>query len=151
MFRLIWRKEWMRALKTAWCMWAMVSTVLIKSVWGPQAWELKRKVKRKASPIGLSRARGPLLWHLLLSATLLPSQQKHVLLAYAVLTCIPLFATPWMVTHQLFCNWDFSGKNTGVGCHFFLQGIFCNPEIQLCVFCVGRQILYLLSHQGSPA
>ena len=22
------------------------------------------------------------------------------------------------------CPWDFPGKNTGVGCHFLLQGIF---------------------------
>ena len=25
---------------------------------------------------------------------------------------------------RLCCPWDFPGKNTGVGCHFFLQGIF---------------------------
>ena len=25
---------------------------------------------------------------------------------------------------RLLCPWDFSGKNTGVGCHFLLQGIF---------------------------
>ena len=25
---------------------------------------------------------------------------------------------------RLFCPWDFPGKNTGVSCHFFLQGIF---------------------------
>ena len=25
---------------------------------------------------------------------------------------------------KLLCLWDFSGKNTGVGCHFLLQGIF---------------------------
>ena len=24
------------------------------------------------------------------------------------------------------CPWDFPGKNIGVGCHFFLQGIFLN-------------------------
>ena len=24
----------------------------------------------------------------------------------------------------LLCPWDFPGKNTGVGCHFLLQGIF---------------------------
>ena len=24
---------------------------------------------------------------------------------------------------SLFCPWDFPGKNTGVGCHFLLQGI----------------------------
>ena len=25
---------------------------------------------------------------------------------------------------RLFCSWNFSGKNTGVGCHFLLPGIF---------------------------
>ena len=45
---------------------------------------------------------------------------------------------------------DSPGKNTGVGCHAFLQGIFpiqeLNPGLPHC-----RRILYLLSHQGSPA
>ena len=40
------------------------------------------------------------------------------------------------------------GKNTGVGCHFLLRGIFptqgSNPALLHC-----RQILYHLSHQGS--
>ena len=39
------------------------------------------------------------------------------------------------------CPWDFPGKNTGVGCHFLLQGIFLtqglNLHLQHC-----RQILY---------
>ena len=30
----------------------------------------------------------------------------------------------------VFCPWDFSGKNTGVGCHFLLQGIFLGPETE---------------------
>ena len=34
---------------------------------------------------------------------------------------------------RLLCLWDFPGKNTGVGCHFFLQGIFLiqglNPHL----------------------
>ena len=34
------------------------------------------------------------------------------------------FATPWTVAHQFLCPWDFPGKNTEVGCHFLLQGIF---------------------------
>ena len=42
-----------------------------------------------------------------------------------------------------------SGKNTGVGCHAILQGIFptqgSNPGLLRC-----RPILYCLSHQGSP-
>ena len=45
---------------------------------------------------------------------------------------------------------DSPGKNTGVGCHTFLQGVFptlgLNPgSISHC-----RQMLYHLSHQGSP-
>ena len=47
------------------------------------------------------------------------------------------------------CPWDSPGKNTGVGCHALLQGIFStqgsNPSLPHC-----RQILYHLSHQGSP-
>ena len=43
----------------------------------------------------------------------------------------------------------FPGKSTGVGCHFLLQGIFptqgLNPGLPHC-----RQMLYHLSHQGSP-
>ena len=41
------------------------------------------------------------------------------------------------------------GKNTGVGCHFLLQGIFPTQRSNLgLLHC--RQILYHLSHQGSP-
>ena len=43
---------------------------------------------------------------------------------------------------------DSPGKNTEVGCHALLQGIFptqgLNPELLHC-----KQILYRLSHQGS--
>ena len=34
------------------------------------------------------------------------------------------FATPWTVTDRLLWPCDFTGKNTGMGCHFLLQGIF---------------------------
>ena len=46
---------------------------------------------------------------------------------------------------RLLRPWDFPGKNTGVGCHCLLQGIF--PTQGLNPHC--RQILYHLSHQGS--
>ena len=49
---------------------------------------------------------------------------------------------------KLLRPWDFPGKNTGVGCHFLLQGIFptqgSNPGLLHC-----RQTLYRLSHQGT--
>ena len=38
---------------------------------------------------------------------------------------------------RLLCPWDFPGKNTGLGCHFLLQGIFStlgsNPHLLLCL------------------
>ena len=35
-------------------------------------------------------------------------------------------ATPWTIAHQarFLCPWNSPGMNTGVGCHFVLQGIF---------------------------
>ena len=33
-------------------------------------------------------------------------------------------ATPWTVASRLLCPWDSPGKNTGVGFHALLQGIF---------------------------
>ena len=47
------------------------------------------------------------------------------------------------VDTRLLCPWDPPGKNTGVGCHFLLQGIFLTQGSHF------RQILYHLSHQGS--
>ena len=48
---------------------------------------------------------------------------------------------------RLLHAWDSPGKNTGVGCHALLQGIFptqgSNPALLHC-----RWILYHLSHQG---
>ena len=48
---------------------------------------------------------------------------------------------------MLLCPWDSSGKNTGVGCHALLQGIFLTQESDPCLL-PCRQILYRLSHQG---
>ena len=32
------------------------------------------------------------------------------------LSCVQLYATPWTVSHQALCPWNFPGKNTGVDC-----------------------------------
>ena len=82
--------------------------------------------------------------------------------ANRVILCCPLL--PLSVGHSVMSDslqphglqptrllhpWDSPGKNTGVGCHFLLQGIFptqgLNPGLLYC-----RQILYQLSYQGSP-
>ena len=45
--------------------------------------------------------------------------------------------------------WNSPGKNTGVGCHFLLQGIFLtqgsNPGLLHC-----RKMLFPRTHKGSP-
>ena len=53
---------------------------------------------------------------------------------------------------RLLCSWDSRGKNTGVGCHFLLQGIFLTQGLNPCLLHLlhCRQILYSLSHLGSP-
>ena len=64
------------------------------------------------------------------------------ILVYSVIQLCPILT-------RLLCPWDFLGKNSRVGCHFLLQEIFLtqgsNPRLLHC-----RQILYSLSHKGSP-
>ena len=50
---------------------------------------------------------------------------------------------------RLLRPWNSPGKNTGVGSHSLLQGIFPSQESNL-GFLYCRQILYHLSHWGSP-
>ena len=61
-----------------------------------------------------------------------------------------LCLTLWLQPSSFLCPWNSLGKNTGVGSHSLLQGIFptqeSNPGLTHC-----RQILYCLSHQGSPS
>ena len=55
---------------------------------------------------------------------------------------------PWAVACGLLYPWNSSGKNTGVGCHSFLQEIlptqWFNPGLLHC-----RQFPYYQSHYGS--
>ena len=69
-----------------------------------------------------------------------------------VLRCfsrVRLFLNSWTVALQAPLSMDSLGKNTGVGGLSLLQWIFptpgSNPGLQHC-----KQILYQLSHQGSP-
>ena len=65
-----------------------------------------------------------------------------------VLSHAQFFATPLTVAHQVPCPRDSPCENTGVGCHFHLQGIFLTQELNTnLLHC--RQTLYHLSHQGS--
>ena len=64
--------------------------------------------------------------------------------------CVCVLVTqsnPTLQSHEL-CAWNSPGKNTGVGCHFLLQGIFStqglSPGLLHC-----RQILSRLGHKYS--
>ena len=57
---------------------------------------------------------------------------------------VQLFATPWTVAHQLLCPWDSPGKNTGVGGHARLQGIFLTQGLNPC-------LLHLLHWQAGSS
>ena len=61
------------------------------------------------------------------------------------------FLSPFgLLPARLLCPWDCPGKNTGVGCHALLQGIFWTQGWSLCLLYLlhCRLILYLLSHRG---
>ena len=51
---------------------------------------------------------------------------------------------------RLLCPWNFPGKNSGVGCHFLLQGIFPSRDGDQthisCISCIGR---WILSHRAT--
>ena len=41
-----------------------------------------------------------------------------------------------MGVDSLLCPWDSPSKNTGVGCHFFLQGMFQTQGLNPCLLCL---------------
>ena len=76
---------------------------------------------------------------------------------YAVLCSVPSVVSNSLQpygpqTTRLLCPRDSPGKNTRVGCHAILQGIFPTQESNLCLLYLlhRRQILYPLSHLGNP-
>ena len=51
---------------------------------------------------------------------------------------------------RLLCPKNFLGKNTGVSCHFLLQGFLLSQELNPCLLCLLQVDSLPLSHQGSP-
>ena len=75
---------------------------------------------------------------------------------YMIVLCAQLLSHVWLFVTPMDCSppgssvhGDSPGKNTGLGCHAFLQGIFLAQESNRgLLHC--KQILYQLSCQGSP-
>ena len=53
-----------------------------------------------------------------------PTLLYAVCYAKMLQSCLTLLQPHGLWPTRLHCQWDFSGKNTGVGCHALLQGIF---------------------------
>ena len=49
---------------------------------------------------------------------------------------VQLFVILWITASRFLCPWDFPGKNTGVDCHFLLQGIFLTQGLNPCLLCL---------------
>ena len=104
----------------------------------------KNKDRRVADPETMSLASLPILtsfqmplWQFVLS---LPRIFYSVCsLLVGVHACmLSLFICVWLWPHglspaRLLCPWDSPGKNTGVGCHTLLQGIFPTLGSKLCL------------------
>ena len=53
----------------------------------------------------------------------------HFVLIY--FSCVHLCVTLWIAPARVLCPWDSPGKNTEVGCHALLQGIFPTQGLNL--------------------
>ena len=74
------------------------------------------------------------------------------MLKFSVAQSCPTLQPHGLQAAKILFPWDFSGKNTGAGCHFLLQGIFptqgSNPHL-LCLLHY-RQILYHWAIREAP-
>ena len=76
------------------------------------------------------------LYPLLVSETDLPYVQR---LACACSVMFNSLQPHGLQPTRLLCTWNFPDKNTGMGCHFLLQGIFPTQGWNLHLFCLQHQ------------
>ena len=69
----------------------------------------------------------------------IPAAVAGPLRAKCLLRCfshVHLFMALWTVPRQAPRPWNFPGRNTGVGCHFLLEGIFLTQGSNLHLLCL---------------
>ena len=72
--------------------------------------------------------------------------------AYASYSVVSILCGPLDYSlPRLFCPWDFSGKKTGVDCHFLLQGVFPTQESNLHLCLLHFRLIFLSAEpSGKP-
>ena len=82
------------------------------------------------------------LWSLVSFLTLATSNQTYHILSIlynsccccsVAKSCLTLLQPHGLYSTRLLCPWDSPGKNTGVGCHFFVQGIILTQGSNPCL------------------
>ena len=75
------------------------------------------------------------------------SPYRMFILKWKVASVVSSSLQPYVLQPaRLLCPWDSPGKNTGVGCHFLLQGLILTEGLnQGLLHC--RKIFYCLSHR----
>ena len=130
-----------------------------------QCWQYTRKAKQAGQereeigiPWKLNRIRPP---HTKASWPLCITGQSHQVLilvgkflcGYAVAQlCLSLCNPMDCSLPGLLCPWSFPGKNTGVGCHFLLQGVFLTQGSNPCLLILLHWQVDCVPpcHLGSP-
>ena len=59
----------------------------------------------------------------------------NLMLLLSHFSCVQLCVTPQTAATRLPCPWDSPSKNTGVGCHFLLQGMKVKSESEVAQSC----------------
>ena len=83
------------------------------------------------------------------SSLLLSGIPLYRLLFSFAKSCPTLLRPQGLGPSRLLCPWDFPAKNTGLGCHFLLQGIFPTERLNSSV-CISRTAGRFFCHGGSP-
>ena len=85
------------------------------------------------------------VFHLFQKVNFYKRWKKRVIcfIPMSVWSCLTL-CDSMTITHQAPLTWNFPDKNTGVGCHFLLQGIFPTRYQTWVSYisCIGRRIIY---------
>ena len=98
-------------------------------------WVRKIPWRRKWQPtpeLFPGKSNGQSAWQATKSQIWLTHSHLILIRSACVLSHVWLFVTPRKPA-ILLCPQHFSGKNTGVGCHFLLQEIFLTQKLNLCL------------------